>query len=535
MNPTSFSRDSCGSVTPVANVRHMPLHAHSILRHAAAVHSDAMVTSVSLSGSASSITYAQLEARACQHASMLHSLGMEAGGSIVNMGVSSSEQLAWLYGALSIGATTHLMNPLLAPEQLLQLIAAARPGVLLYDTLTAQLAAAVPVVAHGIPYLNMDEPRDASAWQASTTLGDAAFSEESPAMVCYSSGTTGLPKAAQYTHRSTVLHAWGCALPDAMALTAKDRVLPLMQVFHATAWGAPFVAPLVGASLVLVPPSRDPKQWYEWIEEHESTVLGAVTSHWMALVQYMQANKLRFTKLQRTVVGGTRLPEAVARVIADGLGVDVRHAWGMTETSPLATMERYASCTNSLRHGKPVFGIELRVGDGRELAGGVTGKRLDELHVRGHWVAQCGGDGWLKTGDWAALHADGYLEVIDRMQDALGGDASLISSALVEFHARLVPGTADAAIVKLDTSETVLAWVRQPQAEEVLVAQALRQALTERFDGWAPDHVIAVDALPYTHSAKVQKNQLRPMLAKLVQAGAEARSVPLKPIIRRLP
>ncbi|MFG6439810.1 AMP-binding protein [Roseateles sp. LKC17W] len=511
--------DSAGAGVPISNVRHVPLHAHSLLRHAASVHADATITSVSLSGLATRMSYAQLEDRALQHARQLRALGVGTGDVVVNMGVSSAEQLAWLYGALSIGATTHLMNPLLLPEQVLQLIAAAHPSVLLHDTATAQIASAVPAVVHAIPHLNMDAPPKAPAWGPQGSRAASTFSEESPAIVCYSSGTTGLPKAAQYTHRSTVLHAWGCALPDAMALTARDRVLPLMQMFHATAWGAPFVSPLVGASLILVPPSRDPKQWYEWIEAHEATVLGAVTAHWMALVQYMQANKLRFSTLLRTVVGGTRLPEAVARVIAEGLGVEVRHAWGMTETSPLATMERYASNANLLRHGKPVFGVELRVGN--ECAG-ARSQRLDELQVRGHWVAHRGDGDWLQTGDWAALHADGHLEVIDRMEDALNGDASLISSALVEFHARRVPGAADAALVKMDSSETVLAWVRHPQADEATVTLALRQMLAEAFGGWTPDHLMAVDALPYTHSAKVQKNQLKPVLAQRLRANAAA-------------
>ena len=517
------SRDGTGELAPIACVRRLPLHAHSILRLAAAVHGDATVTSVAPTGSTSCMTYAQLDERARNHASTLRSLDVGLGDAVVNMGVSSCEQLAWLYAALGLGATTHLMNPLLAPGHVLQQIAAAQPALLLHDGATAQLAAAVSGLIQGVPHLDMDEPSDARAWQPPLGSGDDAFAEETPAIVCYSSGTTGVPKAAQYTHRSTVLHAWGCALPDAMALTAKDRVLPLMQVFHATAWGAPFVSPLVGASLVLVPPSRDPKQWYEWIEEHGATVLGAVTSHWMVLVQYMQANQLRFSKLQRTVVGGTRLPEAVARAISQGLGVDVRHAWGMTETSPLATMERYVPASQSLRHGKPVFGVELRVGDDRDVAEAGVGQPLGELRVRGHWVAHRDDADWLETGDWGALHADGQLEVIDRLQDAIGGSAGLISSALVEFHARLVPGTADAALVKMDSNETVLAWVRQPPAEEAAVSLALRQAVAARFDGWSPDHVIAVDALPYTHSAKVQKNQLRLVLARLIRPSAEAR------------
>ena len=505
-----------GSVraVPLAQVRQVPLHAHSILRHAAAVHGEATVTSVSIAGSTTRASYAQVAERSRQRAAELSSLGIGPGDALVNMGVSSVEQLAWLNAALSLGATSHLMNPLLGPEQVLQLIAAARPSVLLHDHATGHLAAGVA----GVVSVNMDESSGAPAGLLQPGGIATPFAEDTPAIVCYSSGTTGLPKAALYTHRSTVLHAWACALPDAMGLSANDRVLPLMQMFHATAWGAPFVCPLVGASLILVPPSRDPKQWYEWIEEHGATVVGAVTSHWTALAAYMQSNKLRFGKLRRTVVGGTRLPEAIARVIAEGFGVEVRHAWGMTETSPLATMERYTPQAGRLRHGKPVFGIELRTGDGIQAP-----KPLDELHVRGHWVAHRDDDAWLPTGDLAVIHADGHLEVIDRVQDALGGAAGTISSALVEYHARLVPGTADAALVRMASNEIVLAWVCDPHAQEAVVSQSLRQALTDEFDGWAPDRLVAVDALPYTHSAKVQKNQLRAVLARLAPPSADAR------------
>lgn len=506
MNQHPESVDGLGQAVPIAQVRHVPLHAYSILRHAAVVHGTSTVTSVSITGATTRMNYAQVAERSRQHVSKLSSLGIGPGHSLVNMGVSSVEQLAWLNAALKLGATSHLMNPLLPPEQVLQLIAAARPSLLLHDHATAQLAAA----AIGVVSVSMDESPGAPAWLPQTEGNAEDFAEDVPAIVCYSSGTTGLPKAALYTHRSTVLHAWGCALPDAMGVTSKDRVLPLMQMFHATAWGAPFVCPLVGASLVLVPPSRDPKQWYEWIEEHDATVVGAVTPHWIALAAYMQTNKLRFSKLQRTVVGGTRLPEVIARVIAEGFGVEVRHAWGMTETSPLATMEQYTPEGRRLRHGKPMFGVELRTGDGVEKA-----KLLDELHVRGHWVAHRDDDAWLPTGDLAVIHADGHLEVIDRIQDALGGAACAISSSLVEFHARLVPGTADAALVRMESNEIVLAWVCHPNAQEALVSQSLRQALADQFDGWAPDHFIAVDALPYTHSAKVQKNQLRAALVRL--------------------
>lgn len=513
MNSPHAFIDSDAPIVPMAKVKHVPLQAHSLLRHAAQVHRDTTVTSVSSANADSSITYEQLEQSVARKALYLQTLGIGVGDTVINMGMSSIEQLAWLYAALRMGAITQLMNPLLAPEQSLQLMAQAQAPLVLFDTATASLAASAAGLNRSLIHFNMDDPEQLDRLPMHKTLLDASFPEDTPAIVCYSSGTTGLPKAAQYSHRSTVLHAWGCALPDAMGLTAQDRIMPLMQMFHATAWGAPFVAPLVGASLIMVPPTRDPRQWYEWIEEYEVSVLGAVTAHWAALVQYMRANHLYFTRLRRTVVGGTRLPEALAEIMANEFGVEVRHAWGMTETSPLATIEKYSPGTQHLRHGKPVFGIEIRIG---EAAATPTIPYLDELHVRGHWVAHRQDETWLRTGDLALIHDDGCLEVIDRIQDSLGGDARQISSSLVEFHARFVPGVADASVVKMDSGDVVLAWVPQAHADQSVVNPLICTLLKERFDGWSPDHVVAVNAFPYTPSAKVQKNQLKRVLSELL-------------------
>lgn len=494
---------------PTARVKTLPLHVHDVLKHAARVHAAVKVTSIALDGAVECQSYAELAVTARDCAAQLHALGFQPGDALVSFGLSSLDQMAWLYGALDQGVVTHLLNPQHRPEDLGLFLQQIRPKLVLHDAATAGAVQAFQGLLPGSAVRAMTH-RNA---EGAVGYVPAQFPEDTLSHVCYSSGTTGTPKVVEYTHRSTLLHTWACALPDAMGLTGADRVMPLMQNFHASAWGAPFVCPMVGAELILVPPTRDPAQWFQWIEEHRVTVLGAVSAHWLALARYMQATGQRFSTLRRTVVGGTRLPFEVAYFIQEQLGVEVCHAWGMTETSPLATIERFDSSATVLAHGKPVFGIELAVrGDDAVCAAEGAG----ELMVRGHWVA--GGSGqhdWLATGDFATLQADGRLDVSDRLSDSLLVSGIPLSSALVEHRARQVPGVADAALVICEpgSGHSVLAWVAAPDAEPDTAVAELQAVLAQAFEGWCPTRCTVVDAFPYTASAKVQKHLLKAQIA----------------------
>lgn len=483
----------------VARPRRVPLRAGDLLAHAARVHPDRQVISVFRDGSAHETDYAHLQALASSRAAQLMAMGLRPGDRIASIGDSSIEQLAWLYGALLAGVVTHLVNPQHEPAHIHALLAQAQIRLVLQDAHHEPLSDAL-ASALGVPALAMSAtPPDAGA-----TVDLPEFDECAPSHVCYSSGTTGLPKVVEYTHRALVLHAWGCALPGALALTGRDRVMPLMQLYHANAWGAPFVCPLVGAELVLCPPVRDPAFWHAAAERHGVTVLAAVTAHWFALLQYCGATGQRFSSVRRTVVAGTRMPVAVARGIAQGLSVAVSHAWGMTETSPLATIEHFDPADDRLTHGQPVFGVEVRT---------VGGGALAELQVRGHWVAcrESSQDGWLSTGDLATIDARARVEVIDRIGDAIRHGAGAVSSALVEFEARTVDGVADAALLPGDDvdARSTLAWVSAGDAHAADAEDRLRSRLAAAFDGWVPDRIVASGPLPYTPSAKVQKHKLR--------------------------
>ena len=506
MEAVSVQHDVPGMARPPR----FPLRAGDLLAHAARVHPDRRVISIARDGEAQDTDYARLQTLASSRAAQLMAMGLLPGDRIASIGDSSIEQLGWLYGALLAGVVTHLVNPQHDHGHVHALLAQAQIRLVLHDAHHAGMSEALGETL-GVTVLAMSAP----APDAVVGVGFPEIDECAPSHVCYSSGTTGLPKIVEYTHRALVLHAWGCALPGALALTGRDRVMPLMQLYHANAWGAPFVCPLVGAELVLCPPVRDPAFWHAAAERHGVTVLAAVTAHWLALLQYCGATGQRFSSLRRTVVAGTRMPIAVARGIAQGLSVAVSHAWGMTETSPLATIEHFDPAGDRLAHGQPVFGVEVRTTDEGGLA---------ELQVRGHWVAcrETSRDGWLSTGDLATIDACARVEVIDRIGDAVRHGAGAVSSALVEFEARTVDGVADAALLPGDDvdARTTLAWVPAGDADAMQVDARLRARLAAAFAGWEPDRIVASDPLPYTPSAKVQKHKLRERIRNEDGSGA---------------
>ncbi|MDL5034668.1 AMP-binding protein [Pelomonas sp. APW6] len=494
-----------------AKVEFQALQVHALLEHAARVHADKRVTSLDATGTVRETSYADLAQQADRISYELRSHGLAAGDAIVNLGFSSAEQLAWLYGALRLGLVTHLLNPLHEAAHLAAIVQSNRFKAVLYDAATQDLARVLPC----------DAPRWPMVTPASGALLGAQRVEETwPSFVCYTSGTTGVPKSALYTHRSTVLHAWACALPDALGVSRADRVMPLMQTFHASAWGAPFVCPLVGADLLLVPPSRDPAQWYQWIEGQGATILGAVSAHWLALAAYMQAQGLKFTTLRKTIVGGTRLPSAVADFISHGLGVEVRHAWGMTETSPLATIEVHQPA-RPLLHGRPVFGVECDVSTEADCPLG-----SGELKVRGHWIAQRAEEpgGWLCSGDRALWNGDGRLQVVDRMVESLrpAQTGGVVVSASEVEHLCRIPGVRDVALVKLADEAPAIALILAEGADPAACIEALERRLAGAYQGWRPRHFVQVREFPYTASAKVKKQQLADLLAREISAGRPA-------------
>jgi acyl-CoA synthetase (AMP-forming)/AMP-acid ligase II len=365
------------------------------------------------------------------------------------------------------------------------------------------------------------------------------FDENTASSMCYTSGTTGNPKAALYSHRSTTLHAYAAALPDVMGISARDAVLPVVPMFHVNAWGIPYSAALTGAKLVFPGPAMDGKSIYELIEAEKVSYAAGVPTVWQMLLMHMKPAGLKFSTLKRTVIGGSACPPAMIDAFRDDYGVDVLHAWGMTEMSPLGTL-----CTLKNKHldlpkdeqmklllkqGRAIYGVDMKIvgADGGDLPH--DGKAAGDLLVRGPWIVReyykgeggsplvtdAQGDAWFPTGDVATIDGDGYMQITDRSKDVIKSGGEWISSIDIENIAVAHPAVAMAACIgvahpKWD-ERPIVAVVKKPGAE------VSREELLKFYEGktakWQiPDDVVFVDAIPLGATGKMLKTRLREQL-----------------------
>jgi fatty-acyl-CoA synthase len=359
------------------------------------------------------------------------------------------------------------------------------------------------------------------------------FDENAASSLCYTSGTTGNPKGVLYSHRSTTLHTYAAALPDALNASARDVILPVVPMFHVNAWGLPYVACMVGVKLVFPGPALDGKSLYELFETEGVTMSAGVPTVWQGLLAYTDANHLKFSTMKRTVIGGSACPPAMMEAFEQKYGVHVLHAWGMTEMSPLGTV-----CTLKPKHlklspaermavqakqGRAIFGVDMKIIDaeGKELPR--DGKASGELLVKGPWIVSTyfkgeGGnplvDGWFPTGDVSTIDADGFMQITDRSKDVIKSGGEWIGSIDIENIAMAHPAVAMAACIaafhpKWD-ERPLLVVVKKPGAE------LTRDELLKFFEGkiakwWTPDDVVFTDAIPLGATGKMQKNKLREM------------------------
>ena len=361
------------------------------------------------------------------------------------------------------------------------------------------------------------------------------FDENTASSMCYTSGTTGNPKAALYSHRSSTLHAYAAALPDVMCLSARDSVLPVVPMFHVNAWGIPYSAALTGCKLVFPGPALDGKSVYELMEAEGVTFAAGVPTVWQMLLSHMKPAGLRFSKLKRTVIGGSACPPAMLSTFQDEYGVSVLHAWGMTEMSPLGTlcslknkhleMPRDEQMKILQKQGRAIYGVEMKiVGDnGQEQPW--DGKSYGDLLVRGPWIIDSyykgsasplvqgdDGHGWFPTGDVATIDADGYMQITDRSKDVIKSGGEWISSIDIENIAMAHPAVAMAACIGMPhpkwDERPIVAVAKKPGAE------LSREELLKFFEGKAakwqvPDDVVFVESIPLGATGKMLKTKLR--------------------------
>ena len=526
-----------------------PLLISNLIDFAERHHADVDIVSRRVEGDIHRYTYKDAAGRARQVANALDAMGLQFSDRVATLAWNGYRHFELYYGVSGSGRVLHTINPRLHPDLIAWIANHAEDQVLCFDMSFLPLVQAVhskcSTIRHYVALCDADKlPADSGipglisyeAWigRQANTYQWPVFDENSASSMCYTSGTTGNPKAALYSHRSTTLHAYAAALPDVMSLSARDAVLPVVPMFHVNAWGIPYSAPLTGTKLVFPGPAMDGKSIYELLEAEKVTYAAGVPTVWQMLLGHMKSAGLKFTTLKRTVIGGSACPPAMIAAFNDDYGVEVLHAWGMTEMSPLGTL-----CTLKNKHqdlpeadqmkfrlkqGRSIFGVDMKIVDpeGNDLPW--DGKTFGDLHVKGPWVVRAyfkgeGGDplinGWFPTGDVATIDPDGYMQITDRSKDVIKSGGEWISSIDVENIAVAHPAVAMAACIgvahpKWD-ERPIIAVVKKPGAE------LSREELLKFYEGktakWQiPDDVVFVDAIPIGATGKMLKTRLREQL-----------------------
>jgi fatty-acyl-CoA synthase len=489
-------------------------------------------------------TYAELYRRACRLGNALSALGVRQGDRVASFAWNTYRHLELYLGVPSSGAVLHTLNIRLFPEQISFIVNHAEDKVIFVDdSLVSTLEPLAKDFRSVRAYVVMgDGPLPASSLKPlyryedllAAAQEDYAFpklDENAAAGMCYTSGTTGNPKGVVYSHRSMVLHSFAQAMADAMGLCEADTVLPVVPMFHANAWGMPYTATMVGAKQVYPGAQPTPKDIAELIQSERVTVTGGVPTVLIGLLGVLEQHHYDLSSLRCVPCGGSAVPESLLEKF-DALGINVLQAWGMTETSPLATLAHPRSSMRDwdakqrrvarAKQGLPLPGVEIRVVDeaGRELPW--DGKGVGELQVRGPWVvgeyyndprtADAFQDGWFKTGDVAAIDADGYMQITDRAKDVIKSGGEWISSVELENAIMAHPQVLEAAVIGLPHErwqERPLACVVVKQGQQ-LTKDAIMTHLKDRVAKWCmPEDVVFIESLPKTSVGKFAKRDLR--------------------------
>lgn len=531
-------------------MQNQPLLISNLIEFADRHHADAQVVSRRVEGDIHRYTWRDVAKRSRQVAHALDSLKLGFSSRVATLAWNGYRHLELYFGVSGSGRVLHTLNPRLHPDQVVWIANHAEDEVLCFDMSFLPIVQAVhnrcPMIKTYVAMCDADKlPADAGipnlvsyeAWigSQSTAYEWPQFDENSASSMCYTSGTTGNPKAALYSHRSTTLHAYAAALPDVMCISARDSILPVVPMFHVNAWGIPYSAALTGAKLVFPGPAMDGKSVYELMEAERVTYSAGVPTVWQMMLAHMKANNLKFSTMNRTVIGGSACPPAMIRTLNDDYGVEVLHAWGMTEMSPLGTLctlknkqlklPADAQMQIRLKQGRAIYGVDMKVVDeaGTELPW--DGKSSGDLLVKGPWVIAEyfkgeGGnpltkDGWFPTGDVATIDADGFLQITDRSKDVIKSGGEWISSIDVENTAMAHPAVMMAACVGMPhpkwDERPIIVVVKKPEAA------VTREELLQFFEGktakWQiPDDVVFVDAIPLGATGKMQKMKLREQL-----------------------
>ena len=530
-----------------------PLLIHRVIDHAATYHGGRQIISRSVEGPIHTTTYASVRARAKKVAQRLARDGIKPGDRVATLGWNTWRHLEAWYGIVGIGAVYHTVNPRLFEDQIAWIVNHAEDRVMMTDLTFVptleKLSDRLPSIeryivftdAAHMPKTSLKNAVAYEDWiaEADGDIAWAQLDENTAAGMCYTSGTTGHPKGVLYSHRSNVLHALAHSSAAVLGLSSTDIILPVVPLFHANGWSLAFAAPLSGSTLVMPGCRLDGAAIYELLDTYKVTCTAAVPTVWLMLLQHLEKTGGRLPYLKRVVIGGSACPRAMTQTFQDTYGVEVIHAWGMTEMSPLGSactlIPEYAGLSGDARldiqqkQGRPPFTVEMKITDdaGRELPW--DGKTFGRLKVRGPAVAKSyfkgdGGDildkdGFFDTGDVATMDPHGYMQITDRAKDVIKSGGEWISSIDLENLAIGHPSVAEAAVIgvkhpKWDERPLLVVVVKQGQS-------ATRDDILGFMKGkianwWMPDDVVFMKEIPHTATGKIQKTVLREQLKDYV-------------------
>ncbi len=523
-----------------------PLVISAIIDHAARFHGDTEIVSVNTDGSQHRTDYAQIRARALKMASALALRGIKRGERIATLAWNNHRHFELYYAISGAGMVLHTINPRLFAEQFVYIVNHSGDRLIFFDRTFLPIIEALRDKLPEVEAFMLMEERDGELAERlpwlefyedfiATGSDDHAWpddlDEHAASSLCYTSGTTGNPKGVLCSHRSTLVHAMMSATPDVMNFSARDCLLPVVPMFHVNAWGTAYAAPMVGAKLVLPGPGLDGKSLAGLLNQEKVTISAGVPTIWAGMIAHLETSGEKLPHLARTVIGGSACPPTMIAKLRSDYDVEVLHAWGMTELSPLGTVNNLKNAQLDLpadeqhrlrlSQGRPPFGIELGIFDdeGNQLAN--DGVAQGNLHCRGLWVLKEyfrgeGGDplkdGWFSTGDVATLDADGFVQIRDRSKDIIKSGGEWISTVELENLAIAHPAVADAAVIAARHEK----WDERPLLVVVVKPgkQVSEAELRQFYDGkvarwWVPDAVQFVTEIPRNATGKIRKNVLR--------------------------
>ena len=518
-----------------------------VLEHARLNFADREIVTRSVEGPIERTTYGELYTRAKQVSAALKDHGIELGDRVATLAWNTGRHMEAWYGTMGIGAVLHTINPRLHPEQIAWIANHAEDRILIFDTTFLPIIEAVKdhlktiekfvilTDADHMPENSLDAvPYELWIDGRSTDTPWGGFDENTACGLCYTSGTTGDPKGVLYSHRTNVLHTFITMGVDVLGIGAADVVLPVVPMFHANAWGITFSSPAVGAKMVMPGSQMDGASIYQLLSEEKVTITAAVPTVWLMLLTYLEENNLKLPHLRKVVIGGSAVPERILRKFEVDYEVEVFHAWGMTETSPLGTLgalpphmmdaDIETKIQHKLKQGRPPFGVELKLVDDDHAEVPRDGETSGKLLIRGAAIASgyfkgAGGkvlddDGFFDTGDVATLDEHGVMQITDRAKDVIKSGGEWISSIDLENIAVGHPKVANAAAIGIyhpKWDERPLLIVQPAPGESPSKEEVLAQLEGKIAKWWTPDDVAFVDEIPLGATGKINKLKLRDM------------------------